>query len=53
MNYTDAQCTTNFVTACEDSGRLKLKCPSGTVIRVIDANFGRTQPDNEVCPHDR
>lgn len=37
--------------ACEGQ-KMKLYCPdAGKIIKIVSANYGRTQPGNVVCPH--
>ena len=38
--------------ACEDRGDTTIACPDHfSTIHILDANFGRTRPESEVCPY--
>ena len=38
--------------ACEDRGETTIACPNHySTIHILDANFGRTRPESEVCPY--
>ena len=39
-------------TVCENKGSVTLDCGDG-VIDVITASYGRTKPDDEMCPYGR
>jgi hypothetical protein len=36
--------------ACERRGLMNIRCDENHFIKILAANFGRTQPDSEVCP---